>query len=139
MRKSGICTNRTNCECGYAACLKCGGIWHTLKCNYEGKAYKLWTITHSIGKSPGCKAQNDKNFDCNHITCVRCKNNLFWLCSKGFKNNESMEVTAMLAYTNVLWLDLVTAGVVFCCFKFSLYCHTCQLLCIFYLEENFKL
>ena len=78
----GIFSNKATCECGTVMCFKCGGEWHTGRCQYEGAAaFYIWTSTNlNVGKCPFCRTVTEKEGGCNHMTCGRCYNHWCWIC-----------------------------------------------------------
>jgi len=71
-------------------CFKCGGIWHTGKCQYEGNAaFYLWQSTNpSVAKCPHCRVVTQKRGGCNHMTCGRCLNHWCWVCRARLDNEN---------------------------------------------------
>lgn len=81
VRRPGCCRNQAQCECGELVCFKCGGSWHTGRCQYEGGlAFKAWQAMNPTVRCPGCRIPLTKNGGCNHMKCTRCYTDWCWLC-----------------------------------------------------------
>lgn len=81
VRKPGCCRNRSVCKCGQEMCFKCGGVWHTGRCQYEGSLlFKAYQSVAPMARCPKCKIPTEKDGGCAHMSCTRCNADWCWLC-----------------------------------------------------------
>ena len=81
-------TNFVSCiHNGHKFCFNCRNYWHDKgRCNIDIYSYyKKWKTSSKIKRCPRCKYLIEKNEGCNHMTCLNCKYEWCWICSKEYK------------------------------------------------------
>lgn len=74
--------------CSTFYCFHCSEIWkdkHT--CKMSDKPLEYW-FKKGIRYCPNCKRKVEKNYGCDHMTCIKCKYQWCWLCGEKFHVNH---------------------------------------------------
>ena len=84
-------------SCLLRICPKCNAEYHEHSpCQGDEASdralFEEWKQSHDVKDCPGCKAPIERDAGCNHMTCVRCKTHICWVCLATFE--ESGEVYA---------------------------------------------
>lgn len=84
-------------SCLLRICPKCNAEYHEHSpCQGDEESdralFEEWKRSHDVKDCPGCKAPIEREAGCNHMTCVRCKTHICWVCLATFE--ESGEVYA---------------------------------------------
>ncbi|KAH8097029.1 hypothetical protein BXZ70DRAFT_306416 [Cristinia sonorae] len=81
-------------SCLVRICTTCNREHHDGVCRYseteDMKLFEEWTKGHDVKKCPGCKAPIERSAGCNHMTCLRCKTHICWVCTATFSSGDEV-------------------------------------------------
>jgi IBR domain, a half RING-finger domain len=72
--------------CGFKYCYYCGEAWHrNSKCKGSmDKELDKWGQKNNVKYCPHCRRKIEKNFGCDHMTCIKCNYEWCWLCGEKY-------------------------------------------------------
>ena len=71
------------CNFGHDFCFECGNKPHPKQnCTEIDEDFEKWKKDRIVKRCPHCKFWTEKNFGCNHMTCIQCQFHWCWLCEK---------------------------------------------------------
>ncbi|PSR76182.1 hypothetical protein PHLCEN_2v8605 [Hermanssonia centrifuga] len=56
----------------------------------DERLFEQWTQSHDVKNCPGCKVPIERAEGCNHVTCIRCKTHICWVCLSTFTKGEDV-------------------------------------------------
>ena len=89
LEKSSI-SKYVKCENGHEYCFECLNPPHgdkSCKPNQE-KLFMKWKKDKKAKRCPKCQMYTEKNEGCNHMTCVNCHYQWYWLCEGDYNYNH---------------------------------------------------
>ena len=77
-------------EYGHTYCFYCLNPPHGNKpCDKKSEIKFLkWTKDKKVKRCPNCKMFTEKNYGCNHMTCVHCGYQWCWICEQEYQNDH---------------------------------------------------
>ena len=93
LNEGGIANTIVVCyHCQQKTCFQHRIQWHEgmtceefdRHCDPKYKSSRRWLMKHSK-KCPGCSSQIEKNEGCDHMTCIKCRQEFCWLCLADFQ------------------------------------------------------
>lgn len=82
-------------SCLTRICPKCNAEYHEhAPCQGDEESdralFEEWKRSHDVKDCPGCKAPIEREAGCNHMTCVRCKTHICWVCLATFEESGAV-------------------------------------------------
>ncbi|KDQ20330.1 hypothetical protein BOTBODRAFT_170315 [Botryobasidium botryosum FD-172 SS1] len=54
------------------------------------RAYQEWKVANDVKSCPNCSTDIEKESGCNHMTCIRCKTHICWVCMSTFPGGDGI-------------------------------------------------
>ncbi|KAJ3999904.1 hypothetical protein F5050DRAFT_1734758 [Lentinula boryana] len=52
--------------------------------------FNEWIKTHNVKNCPSCKVPIERAEGCNHVTCIRCRTHICWVCMQTFPGGDGI-------------------------------------------------
>ncbi|KAJ3709636.1 hypothetical protein DFJ43DRAFT_1009472, partial [Lentinula guzmanii] len=52
--------------------------------------FNEWIKTHNVKNCPSCKVLIERAEGCNHVTCIRCRTHICWVCMQTFPRGDGI-------------------------------------------------
>ncbi|KAJ3732932.1 hypothetical protein DFJ43DRAFT_267411 [Lentinula guzmanii] len=52
--------------------------------------FNEWIKTHNVKNCPSCKVPIERAEGCNHVTCIRCRTHICWVCMQTFPRGDGI-------------------------------------------------
>ena len=99
------------CSDGHQFCFKCANDWHpNMKCeDFIDQIFKKYVDKAQVKFCPKCHSPIEKNYGCNHMTCIKCKFNFCWICEReityGHYDQSNLSGCSGLLFANIRPLE----------------------------------
>ncbi|CAI2360877.1 unnamed protein product [Moneuplotes crassus] len=102
--QGSISDRKVTCDNGHTFCFVCQAPWHSGSCKDQLEHQLLDYISENkVAKCPKCKIRTEKNFGCNHMTCI-CGHQWCWICKREYThdhyNNDNLFGCGGMQFTN---------------------------------------
>ncbi|KIK70092.1 hypothetical protein GYMLUDRAFT_213184 [Collybiopsis luxurians FD-317 M1] len=54
------------------------------------RLFNEWAKTHNVKNCPSCRAPIERAEGCNHVTCIRCRTHICWVCMGTFPGGDGI-------------------------------------------------
>ncbi|KAJ4466873.1 hypothetical protein C8J55DRAFT_526598 [Lentinula edodes] len=52
--------------------------------------FNEWARTHNVKNCPSCRVPIERAEGCNHVTCIRCRTHICWVCMRTFPRGDGI-------------------------------------------------
>ncbi|KAF5390080.1 hypothetical protein D9757_003758 [Collybiopsis confluens] len=54
------------------------------------REFNEWATAHNVKSCPSCKVPIERAEGCNHVTCIRCRTHICWVCMRTFPGGDGI-------------------------------------------------